>query len=164
MRSHEKSSNVAPVIVGVDGSLAALAAVDVAVREAALRGRPLRLIHAFAWPYPQSSPDPTTPGPAMDELRGLAERVLAVAWGRAHAACPELSVDGEIVTGGATAVLRDCSRTAPLVVLGDRGLGGFSGLLVGSVAVQLVAHAACPVLVARGTADPAAPVLLGVDG
>jgi len=85
-------------------------------------------------------------------------------WGRTHAAYPELSVDGEIVTGGATAVLRDCSRTAPLVVLGDRGLGGFSGLLVGSVAVQLVAHAACPVLVARGTADPAAPVLLGVDG
>jgi len=51
-----------------------------------------------------------------------------------------------------------------VAVVGDRGLGGFTGLLVGSVAVELAAHAHCPVLVARGTVDPALPVLVGVDG
>jgi nucleotide-binding universal stress UspA family protein len=64
----------------------------------------------------------------------------------------------------AAAVLRECSHTATLVIVGDRGLGGFTGLLIGSAAVQLAAHATCPVIVTRGTADPAAAVLLGVDG
>jgi nucleotide-binding universal stress UspA family protein len=68
------------------------------------------------------------------------------------------------VTGGAAAVLVAQSRGAAMVVVGDRGLGGFSGLLIGSVAVQLAAHADCPVLVARGQSHLAGPVVLGVDG
>jgi nucleotide-binding universal stress UspA family protein len=56
------------------------------------------------------------------------------------------------------------SQDYELIVVGDRGLSGFTGLLIGSVAVQLAAHATCPVFVARGSVDPAAHVLLGVDG
>jgi len=61
------------------------------------------------------------------------------------------------------------STRAELVVLGDRGLGGFAGLLIGSVAVALAAHAACPVVVVRGaepdrTTSRPEPVVVGVDG
>jgi nucleotide-binding universal stress UspA family protein len=72
-------------------------------------------------------------------------------------------VTTEIRDGYAVPVLHH-ARQAPLVVLGDRGLGGFSGLIVGSVAVQVAAHAACPVLVARGSAHLDGPVVVGVDG
>ncbi|HUR08953.1 MAG TPA: universal stress protein, partial [Nonomuraea sp.] len=70
------------------------------------------------------------------------------------------------------AALIDASRDAALVVVGHRGLGGFTGLLVGSVGVQTAAHAACPVVVVRdspsGASDEAGPatgqVVVGVDG
>jgi nucleotide-binding universal stress UspA family protein len=153
-----------PVIVGVDGSAPSLAAVDLAAREAVLRHRPLRLIHAFIWPYLHVPLGPSAYGPPDGGLRHEAERILAEAYTRAHTAAPDLSIDGELVTGETAAVLVAASRTAELVVVGDRGLGGFTGLLAGAVAVQLAAHADCPVLVARGRPHAGAPVLLGVDG
>jgi nucleotide-binding universal stress UspA family protein len=157
-------ASVAPVVVGVDGSAAALAAVDLAAREATLRRRPLRVVHAFIWPYLRAPLEPSPLGPPEGGLRHDAERVVAEAVAQARAAAPDVPVTGELITGAAAAVLLGCSRTATAVVVGDRGLGGFTGLLVGSVAVHLAAHAACPVMVARGAADPGAPVLLGVDG
>jgi nucleotide-binding universal stress UspA family protein len=153
-----------PVVVGVDGSPSSLAAVDLAAREAQLRRRPLHVIHAFIWPYLRGSLGPPALGPAEGGLRYHAERTVAEAVVRAATAAPEIPVDGEVVTGTPAVVLRECSKSAALVVIGDRGLGGFTGLLVGSVAVQLAAHAAGPILVARGSQPPSGPVLLGVDG
>jgi nucleotide-binding universal stress UspA family protein len=102
--------------------------------------------------------------PAEGWLRPEAEHILGDAWRHAREAAPDLPVDGEIIIGQAGAVLRECSRTAQLIVVGDRGLGGFAGLLAGSVAVQLAAHATCPIVIARGDGEREAPVLLGVDG
>jgi nucleotide-binding universal stress UspA family protein len=164
MSTPERSPLAAPVVVGVDGSDASFAAVDLAAREATLRRRPLRIVHAFIWPYLHVPLGPSPYGPPGGGLRHQAEQILADAHARAHAAAPQVPIHGELITGEAAAVLCGSSRTAGLVVIGDRGLGGISGLLVGSVAVQLAAHAACPIVVARGSADPAAPVLLGVDG
>lgn len=164
MSTPESFSLAEPVVVGVDGSASGLAAVDLAAREAILRRRPLCLVHAFIWPYLHVPLDPSPSGPPEGGLRHQAERILAEAHTRAHATAPDLVVRSELVTGDAAAVMIGASRTADLVVVGDRGLGGFTGLLLGSVAVQLAAHAICPVIVVRGTADPAAPVLLGVDG
>jgi nucleotide-binding universal stress UspA family protein len=152
----------APVVVGVDGSASALAAVDLAAAEASRRRCPLHIVHAFLWPYLQAPLGPSPLGPPDGGLRNEAERLVAHAVARARTAAPDTPVDGEVVTGEAAAVLRRYS--ASLLVVGDRGLGGFTGLLIGSVAVQLAAHASGPVLVARGAADPSAPVLLGVDG
>lgn len=154
----------APVVVGVDGSASALAAVDLAAAEATRRRRPLHVVHAFLWPYLHAPLGPSPFGPPDGGLRHEAELLLADAVLRARTVAPDATVHAELITGEAAAVLRDASRSAALLVVGDRGLGGFTGLLVGSVAVHLSAHATCPVLVARGTADPTAPVLLGVDG
>jgi nucleotide-binding universal stress UspA family protein len=154
----------APVVVGVDGSDSSLAAVRVAAREAAFRGRPLRVVHAFVWPavYPPLAglpPESTDTG-----MRHDAEQIVRDAVAEAVEADPGLAVSGDLVTGGAGATMVAESREAALVVLGHRGLGGFAELLVGSIAVQVAAHGACPVLVVRGEGDPAGPVVVGVDG
>lgn len=153
-----------PVLVGVDGSAASLRAVDLAAREAALRRCRLRVVHAFIWPYLHVPVHPAPLLPPDGALRRQAERIVAEAVARARAAAPGTEVSGEVVDGAAPAVLLDRARGAVLAVIGDRGLDEFTGMLVGSVAGHLATHAPCPVLVSRGTADPAAPVLVGVDG
>jgi nucleotide-binding universal stress UspA family protein len=154
----------APVVVGVDGSACSLDAVDLAAREADLHRRPLRVVYAFIWPYLGVPLGPSPVGPPNGGLLSDANRIVEEALARARAATPTVDVTGAAVTGAPAAVLIEQSRTAAVLVVGDRGLGGFTGLLVGSVAVQLAAHAACPVLVARGRPQPTGDVLLGVDG
>jgi nucleotide-binding universal stress UspA family protein len=156
--------HIGPVVVGVDGSTQALRAVRRGAAEATLHHRRLRLVHAFVWPLLRVDVGPPPGGPPEAGLRHQAERVLADAVAQARTVAPEVPVDAEVVTGQVAAVLRAESGHAALLVLGDRGLGGFTGLLVGSVAVQLAAHADCPVLLERGTAHPTGPVVVGVDG
>jgi nucleotide-binding universal stress UspA family protein len=76
-----------------------------------------------------------------------------------------VSIGGEVVDGPPVAVLLRESRTAALIVVGHRGLRALSGLLVGSVAVQVSAQARCPVLVTLGDRQrEAGPVVVGIDG
>lgn len=154
----------ADVVVGADGSESSLAAVRVAATAAVKRGRALRIVHAFIWPQLAVAVGPPRDGPPDLGLRHTAERLLAEASGEAQKAAPDVRVTTELVDGAAAPVLVHASRSADLLVLGDRGLGGFSGLLLGSVAVQAVEYAACPVLVVRGADRPGGPVVVGVDG
>lgn len=154
----------AAVVVGVDGSASALAAVRLAATEAVARGRPLRVVHAFIWPELKVPLGPSPFGPPEGGLRNQADRVVSEAVAEATKAAPDVTVTGAVVTGAPGVVLVRESRDAALVVLGSRGLGGFTSLLVGSVAVQVAAHADCPVLVARGEARADGPVVVGVDG
>jgi nucleotide-binding universal stress UspA family protein len=153
-----------PIVVGVDGSEAGRSAIDLAVTEARLHRRGLRLVHAFVWPTLGVHVGPSPQGPPDGGLAADADRLLADALAYATAAGPELDISGEVITGAAVPVLLAEARHAALVVVGSRGLGGFSGLLIGSVAVQLAAHAAGPVLVARGEQRSTGPVVVGVDG
>jgi nucleotide-binding universal stress UspA family protein len=153
-----------PVLVGVDGSEQSRAAIALAVREARLRGRPLRLVHAFVWPMLGVHVGPSPEGLPEGGLAADADRVLAEALAHVTTLDPEAEVSGEVVTGAPTPVLLAEAEHAALVVLGDRGLGGFTGLLVGAIAVQVAAHAPGPVLVARGTLRETGPVVVGVDG
>ncbi|MET8044140.1 universal stress protein [Micromonospora sp. NPDC005215] len=158
------SANSAAVVVGVDGSQPALRAVRLAATEAARRHRPLRVVHGFIWPLLHVPVSPAPDAPPGGGLRHQAEELVQAAVAEAEATVPGLSISGEIIDGEAAAVLVGESPTAALIVLGDRGLGGFSALVVGSVAVQVCAYADCPVLVARGAQRPDEPVLVAVDG
>jgi nucleotide-binding universal stress UspA family protein len=153
-----------PIVVGVDGSEQSRVAIDLAIREARLHDHPLRLVHAFVWPTLGVYVGPSPEGPPDGGLEADADRLLAEAVTHATATAPELTVTGEVVTGAAAPVLLDEAPRAWLVVVGSRGLGGFAGLLVGSVAVQVAAHIHRPLLVARGEARQTGPVLVGVDG
>ncbi|MFD5856824.1 universal stress protein [Streptomyces chartreusis] len=151
------------VVVGVDGSSSSMAAVEVAAREAGLRGVGLRLVHAFSWPAAHVPPGrPWEPSGAG--LRELIDGTLAEAARRARQTAPGIEVVREVVVGEPVTVLQIESCTASLVVVGSRGLSRFGALLLGSTAGHLAAHAACPVLVVRGRPNQAGPVLLAVDG
>src|SRR5690606_2514307 len=103
-------------------------------------------------------------GPSEGGLAAEAERFLAEALDRARRADPDLEVSGEVVTGSPVPVLLAEANRSELLVIGDRGLGGFAGLLLGSVAVQLASHATAPIMVARGQERSDGPVVVGVDG
>ncbi|MCP9994005.1 MULTISPECIES: universal stress protein [Streptomyces] len=152
------------VIVGVDGSASSLAAVEAAAREARLRTAALKVVHAFLWPAMHVPLGPSPLGPPEGGMQNMVDRLVAEAVERARAAAPEVEVSHAVVTGEPLTVLEAQSRAADLVVVGSRGMGGFVGLMVGSTAVHLAAHARCPVLVVREEAPVDGPVVVGVDG
>lgn len=154
------------VVVGVDGSDGAMAAVRWAAARAASTGAPLRLVYAYPPPTPLPAVPVGTPlpEPLPADYARAAEEVLASAADTARSA-GEVQVSTEVVVGGPAQVLIDASREAELVVIGSRGLGGFAGLLLGSVGTQVAAHAHCPAVVVRESATrPDGPVVVGVDG
>lgn len=153
-----------PVVVGVDGSESALQAVRVGAHEASLRRRRLLVTHANTWPLVPTNLGPDLASPHEIGLRRAAEQVVAEAVAAAEKAAPGVEVDGEVRDGTPATVLLHHAAHAELVVIGDRGLGGFTGLLLGSVAIQLAAHAACPVLVVKGVLDRPGPLVVGLDG
>lgn len=152
------------VIAGVDGSPSGMAAVEAGAEEALLRKLPLRLVHAYHWPTAPVGGARLVYEPDVDAMRGMAERVMAEAASRARSVAPGTEVSTDLLWGEPLKVLVGLSETATLIVVGSRGLGSFTGLLLGSVAANLVAHTHCPVQVVRGRPDPSGDVLLGVDG
>lgn len=154
----------APVLVGTDGSVRSLDAVLCAASVAAARSRPLRIVHANVWPGLHVGTPPGVPRVSTAALAEQAENDLAEAAKAAASVAPGLAVSTALVPGPAVPVLISESRGADLLVLGDRGLGAFSGLLIGSVAVQAVTYAHCPVLVIRGVTRDSGPVVVGADG
>ncbi len=155
-----------PVVVGVDGSASALRATAWAAREAARRGAALRLVTAFEWTADRVLGQPGLGERDREQMLEVTRRRLAAATLMARRVSPDLAVTDQVAIGAPIEVLRSEAQRAVLVVLGDRGLGGLAGLVVGSVAVALAAHAASPLVVVRGerAADDRGPVVVGVDG
>jgi nucleotide-binding universal stress UspA family protein len=154
-----------PVVVGIDGSPSALEAARWAAREAARRRTGVQLISAFGWLETRHLHSRGL-GVRYREtmLARTREDVSAAAEAVAEAA-PGIEISERVTDGFPVPLLIAASRRAGLVVLGDRGLGGFTSLLVGSVAIGLAAGAACPVVVVRGEQPPdAGPVVVGIDG
>lgn len=154
------------VVVGYDGSEHASIAVDWAAAEAASRGLPLSLVAATTIPLEGMRFGGSVLSPsAIDDLL---ERLQVATQARAdesRMAHPGLEVEVKVALGSPASVLIEASANAALVVLGSRGMGGFRGLLVGSVGVQVASSAACPVVVIRKLPDPAAhTIVVGVDG
>ncbi|MFJ8632413.1 universal stress protein [Streptomyces sp. NPDC093568] len=150
---------LAPVIAGVDGSAESLAAAEWAGREAVRRDRPLRLVHAWNWHPRQGAGEPATAA-----QRYLARRALRQAEERVRRTCPGAKLDDEQIEGPATTALLQAAEQAELIVLGSRGLSGFTGFLVGSVALGVVARATRPVVLVRAGEEAADEHLSADDG
>lgn len=150
------------VIVATDGTRTSRAAVDWAAREAQRQHRPLRVVHAYPWDWHNTRFDIGTG--YVDVDRALAEAVIGQACARVRKIAPGLVVEADALAGPTVPRLIEAARDAALLVLGSRGRGGFTGLLLGSVSQRLAAHAPCPVVVVRGRdEDTAGPVVAGVD-
>lgn len=154
-----------PVVVGVDSSEASLRATRFAVDEARRRRVPLWIIHATTWPFDEQTLPPTEPDEA-GRLRESAETVTQ--WAADAVAGADVQVRTTVRKGDPVAVLQAASADAQLVVLGSRGAGGVIGLLVGSTAQGLVAHAHCPVVVlpdeSAAVVSDRRSVVAGVEG
>ena len=156
----EQAVSSGDVLVGVDGSDASLRAVDWAAADAASRDSTLVVCCVAV--------AGTAERPMLWDGQELilvpAEDVVRKATARARQESAELVVTGSVLRGDPAQQLLDRAREARLLVVGARGLGGFIGLLVGSVSEQVAGHAACPVVVVRGHSSAGLPVLAGVDG
>ncbi|MEV4399302.1 universal stress protein [Nonomuraea sp. NPDC049607] len=146
------------VVVGVDGSVPATEAVEWAAADARRRGLDLRLVHV--------GPQWLHEGDA-----GHCARALEEAAGRARAVADGVKVTTEVLSGNVVEELIRESAAADALVLGSRGLGGFAGMMVGSVSLAVAGHAAGPVVVVRtaGAAGAAGAsghgtVVVGHDG
>ena len=150
-----------PVVVGVDGSEGSRAAQSWAVTEATDGGCPLHLL--CAWQFETAEPMAPLLPSFEDECRAIVEAASA----DAKTASPQIKVRGSVVHSQPAAALIEASRDAELVVVGSRGLGEVKQLLVGSISMQVAAHALCPVVVVRAVAEQPRPpgrIVVGVDG
>ncbi|MEV6235596.1 universal stress protein [Lentzea sp. NPDC051838] len=154
-----------PVVVGLDGSKPATHAVRWAAEEAVRRKTGLVITHTCVL-VPARTLELIAPAESYaDGVLEEGRQWLADATAAALNAAPEVDVTTELSAGNAAERLIGRSASAGLLALGSHGRGGFTGLLAGSTAVAVTAHARCPVVVVRGTEPaPDAPVLVGVDG
>lgn len=159
------------VLVGVDGSVSAQGALAWAAAEASSRYCPLRIVHAFSWPMIGNALDMAFVGDTGLGLQSAAEWILTEAEAHAREVAPNIKVTTDLHVGPPAPTLLSQAQDADLVVVGSRGLGGFRGLLLGSVSATVAAHAPCPVIVVHpqgdGTAFPATPtgrIVVGIDG
>ena len=158
----------APVLVGVDGSASAADAVRWAATEAAARGARLRLVSVFT-PLPAGHlHDLGLEAAYKQQVRTTTAAALEAAVELAGHTAPGVVTEAELVTGYPAPILVEESSSAALTIVGSRGLGGFSGLLVGSIAVTLASRGHSPVVVVRGEhsrwAGADRPVVVGIDG
>lgn len=147
------------IVVGVDHSDEAKAALRFAVEEAKLRRAKLRAVHAWQFSGHLGAPglEGSYPGfgGELDVLRGAADAALDATLREVVAGADGVELERRIVEGSPAGVLVEESRDADLLVVGSRGRGGFAGLLLGSVSQQCAQHAACPVVIVRGNGKEA---------
>jgi len=134
------------VIVGVDGTPASVSALRWAARQARLTDATLCVVTTWAFPAPVGW---TPPYPEDFDPEADARTVQSEAVAEALGDDPKVRLDPVVVEGHASATLIEMSHEASLLVVGCRGHGEITGLLVGSVSEHLVCHAACPVVVVR---------------
>jgi nucleotide-binding universal stress UspA family protein len=143
------------IVVGVDHSAGANAALRFALEEARLRQATVRVVHAWQFEYAGATGfQGLFPGPVVEfeDLRQGAEAALEETLNEVAADAYGVTIERRVEQGSPAGVLVDESRAADLLVVGSRGHGGFAQLVLGSVSQQCAQHAFCPVVIVRGTA------------
>jgi nucleotide-binding universal stress UspA family protein len=136
------------VVVGADGSEVSAEAIGYAFAQAALRELPLTVVHVWSSDFDSAylASDVTTGLAALTaEEQALAAEEIA-GWAETY---PDVKVNRHVLRGHPVMELVDHSRGAELLVVGSRGRGGFTGMLLGSVSQGVLHQAHCPVAVVR---------------
>lgn len=131
------------IVVGVDGSENGQRALEWAAEEARIRNATLRAV--YVWSYLRQPDDGFNPEFGEEDARRLIDEAVDKLGERATG----VEVSREAVCDLPARGLLDAASDADLLVVGARGLGGFKGLLLGSVSHQVVQHATCPVVIVR---------------
>jgi nucleotide-binding universal stress UspA family protein len=160
------------IVVGYDGSESSRVALTWALDDARWRGVPVLIAHVLEPALRSWISDPPGAASCEDMSRDAAERhaqrLVSAAEHECRREVPGVGIESLILQGSPAAALLDQLGDAEMVVVGSRGLGAFTELLLGSTVVQLVSHAPCPVVVVRSLAyrapgPEAGRVVVGVD-
>ena len=138
-----------PVVAATDGSAESLRAVEWAAREAVLHGVPLRIVSAASLPklvLLQLKPERDA---VLGFVREHRDRVLAAAVARAAEMAPGLLIETHPLEGPAAQTVTGSGTGALMLVVGSRGIGALTAMVLGSVARYTAGHASCPVVVVR---------------
>jgi nucleotide-binding universal stress UspA family protein len=139
-----------PIVAGTDGSEESLRAVGWAAREAALHGAPLRIVAAAALlPRMMSRAGATDYSSVADLIVKERDSALPAAAERAAKAAPGVLIDTGQLSGAPAEAIVASGYGALMLVVGSRGTGAFTALLLGSVSRYAASHASCPVVVVR---------------
>lgn len=136
------------IVVGIDGSPSSREALEYAVAEAKCHGGKVTAVHVYELASPMMLAEGVTlPTVLTDDVREEAERRAERILEETVAVPDRDMVVTQAIEGPVARTLLQVAEGADLIVIGSRGLGGFRGLLLGSVAHKLVHHATCPVVV-----------------
>lgn len=155
------------VIVGVDGSTAAQAALVWAAEAAARRREQLRIVHGLGIPMGTFANSKSERYGASQAARDAGQTLLTESAEYARGARPDLDVATVLAPEDAPAVLLNEARHGDVVVVGSRGLGAVRAIMLGSVSVRTSSHAPCPVVIVPEADDQdrhRGRVVVGVDG
>ncbi|WP_407078327.1 universal stress protein [Streptomyces sp. NPDC005435] len=146
------------IVVGVDGSESSTRALRWALRQAEATGGTLEAVTAWEFPQMYGSLGWMPPTGAEADFERVAARIVAEALEEAAGPEPRVEIHTKVAYGPPAGVLLAAADGASLLVVGNRGHGGFAGALLGSVSQHCVQHAPCPVVIVRPTTEvPEAP-------
>lgn len=139
------------IVVGVEGSGGARAALRWAIKEARHRNAFVDVVTAYSTTYVPASPDfnyvPLDPIDLEAEVKRMQDSIIDEVLAEVDAQGVEIR--RRMVRGRAADTLIAESANASMLVVGSRGRGGFRGLLLGSVSQQIAQHGSCPVVIVR---------------
>lgn len=138
------------IVVGVDDSEGSRRALRWALEEAAAHDMSVDVLHAWHYPYVGDVSGMSYAVPAT-EIEKAARLQLEHSVEHARPLPPGVEVEQILVEGPAARSLLEAAGGADLLVVGSRGRGGFTGLLLGSVSQQCAHHAPCPIVIVPST-------------